>query len=120
MCDGAGARYLVRGSLKTRYMYIDVASPPSLAPQLNIFVIQHSFASSWKHLSLCQDICLMVRAVTLYEAPQSYAGCGISGSQVLRFSGFRYPRLVFLFFIDYLLSRWIQCRLSRIYRPQVL
>jgi len=31
-CDGAGARHLVRGSLKTWHVYIDVASPPSLAP----------------------------------------------------------------------------------------
>jgi len=49
-CDGAGARHLVRGSLKTWRVYIDVASPPSLAPQLNIFVIQHSLALSCKHL----------------------------------------------------------------------
>jgi len=49
-CDGAGARHLVRGLLRTWHVYMDVASPPSLAPQLNIFVIQHSFASSWKHL----------------------------------------------------------------------
>jgi len=49
-CDGAGARHLVRGSLRTWHVYMDVALPPSLAPQLNIFVIQHSFASSWKHL----------------------------------------------------------------------
>jgi len=35
----------VRGSLRTWHVHMDVASPPSLAPQLNIFVIQHSFAS---------------------------------------------------------------------------
>ena len=34
------ARHLVRGSLKTWHVYIDAAS---LAPQLDIFVIQHSF-----------------------------------------------------------------------------
>src|SRR6266700_7727946 len=50
LCDGAGACHLVRGSLKTWHVYIDVASPPSLAPHLNIFVIQHSFAPPWKHL----------------------------------------------------------------------
>src|SRR5882762_4005307 len=49
-CDGAGARHLVRGSLRTWHVYIDVASPPSLAPHLDIFVIQHSFASPWKYL----------------------------------------------------------------------
>ena len=43
LCDGAGARHLVRDSLKTWHIYIDVASPPSLAPYLNIFVIQHLF-----------------------------------------------------------------------------
>jgi len=32
ICDGAGARHLVRGSRKTWHVYIDVASPPSLAP----------------------------------------------------------------------------------------
>ena len=26
-CDGAGARHLIKGSLKTWYIYIDVASP---------------------------------------------------------------------------------------------
>ena len=45
-CDGAGARHLVKGSLKTLHMYIDVASPPSLVPHLDIFVIQHSFQAS--------------------------------------------------------------------------
>ena len=30
--NGARARYLVRGSLKTWHIYIDVALPPSLAP----------------------------------------------------------------------------------------
>ena len=49
-CDGARARHLVRGSLRTWHMYIDVASPPSLAPHLDIFVIQHSFASPLKYL----------------------------------------------------------------------
>ena len=34
----------------TWHVYIDVASLSSLAPHLDIFVIQHSFASSWKHL----------------------------------------------------------------------
>ena len=48
--NGAGARYLVRGSLKTWHIYIDVALLPSLAPQLNIFIIQHLFALSYKHL----------------------------------------------------------------------
>ena len=43
ICDGAGARHLVRGSLKTWRVYIAVASPPSLAPHLDIFVIQHLF-----------------------------------------------------------------------------
>jgi len=42
LCDGARARHLVRGSLRTWHMYIDVASPPS-APHLDIFVIQHLF-----------------------------------------------------------------------------
>ena len=42
-CDGAGARHLIKGSLKTWHVYIDVASPPSLAPHLDIFVIQHLF-----------------------------------------------------------------------------
>lgn len=38
-CDGAGARYLAKGLLKTWYVYIDVALPPSLAPYFDIFVI---------------------------------------------------------------------------------
>jgi len=44
-CDGAGACHLVRGSLKAWLVYLDVALPPSSAPHLDIFVIQHSFAS---------------------------------------------------------------------------
>ena len=51
-CDGAGARRLVRGSLKTWHVYIDVASPPSLAPRLDIFVIQHLFKP---HCAFVQD-----------------------------------------------------------------
>ena len=42
-CNGARARHLVRGSLKTWRVYIAVASLPSLAPYLDIFVIQHLF-----------------------------------------------------------------------------
>ena len=41
--NGAGARHLVRGSLKTWHVYIVVALLPSLAPHLDIFVIQHLF-----------------------------------------------------------------------------
>ena len=48
-CDGAGARHLVRGSLRACCVFRRGLTT-SLAPHLDIFVIQHSFASSWKHL----------------------------------------------------------------------
>ena len=89
-CDGAGARHLVRGLLKAWLVYIDVALPPSSAPYLDIFVYSiyssttlHSFKLRFR--GICLSCAAFVQAVTLYQGPQSYAGCGII-SQV---SGFR-------------------------------
>jgi len=95
---------------------MDVASPPSLAPQLNIFVIQLSFASSWKHLFKYSSRRLfngLSRHIIL-SSPV------VHRLRYLRFSGsgLRYPRLASLFYYHFLSSKWIRCWLSQIYRPK--
>jgi len=96
---------------------MDVASPPSLAPQLNIFVIQHSFASSWKHLFKYSSRRLF-NGLSRYIILSSPV---VHRLRYLRFlgSGLRYPRLTSLFYYYFLSSKWIQCRLLQIYRPKL-
>ena len=76
VCDGAGARYLVRGSLRAWLVYLDVASPPSLAPHLDIFVIQHLFKHTL-HLfklwfrGICSSRAAFIQAVTEFAIIES-------------------------------------------------